>query len=708
MTTPDPAARARDALRRTAADRSGLWATVRVQPWTWLVLPVIVAGWDAGRALSLPFLVALVVVPLALATVGAATRPLVARTPDPASRWILAAGSMLLAVLLLVLVGAGRSAVLLLTGGALLAGWTGLRPLLAGGPHASTDDPPRPRAALVGRLDRAPMRAAVASGEALLVPTLLAITAGAAGALLPAADPSTGGDPRSALPWAWLLAYGAWLVGRRALEEAAVAPPPRARRLGRVAVAGQVVSIVLALTQEPLGSLAALGLAAGLLPSVMAALGSPGRALREARVLDRLLVAWFAVLLLVAWGVLRFDPWQAAVLLTAAATGYLLVAIGLAWLFARRRRPRDADAATLADPSLVIILPLDRNVPDLRPLVLALRSQTYADTRIVVAALPGVDRSVADEWLGGDAVLDVPPPPPGWAPQAWARHVALVDDVSTAELALIVDDRTVLAPVAARVLVEHARATRVDAVGAIPRNALPTLDDRLAGAGPTLWRFGWEPRWLVALTRGRPARIVGPDPALLLVRVGAYRAMTGATATGVARGVPPDGTEPVPSDGLTRRLADDGRRVGIVQAADLAVRRGERGVQGALAWWRSMAVPMAGGSIADTLAMLLLVLLGWVAPVVLPLVALLGSAPPRLVALSLLPLLLLVAARGVLAATQRSSVRAIVWHPVMAGVAVLGIALALADVTTDAPPEAAADDVPGARTPLDPVVQRRT
>lgn len=675
MTTRDPAAQLRDASEGLLAGKATLGGLLRSAPRTWLVFPVAIAGWDATRGLTASLVLAVIVVPLVLGFLGQASLEATQPSPrlPPASLWLAIALAVVIGAAVLALVGAGPSAAALLVVAAIVSAWRGLvRPRLRGGDR-----------------ERGLARAAavVQAGEDALVLAVLGGAAGLAGTLL---EPS---GERSA--WVWPVAYAGWLAGRLAVDRAAVSGPGT-RPLGWLVAAGHVVAIVLAATQGPLGVLLAAGLLPGLLLGVMVLTGRPARAAGEARVLDRLLAIWTAVLLLVAWRLLVIDPWLTAVIVTAAATGYLLVAIILVRLTTRRRRPRDADAATLVDPSLVIVLPLTGPVPELRQLVLALRAQTYADTRVLVAALPDVEVEVAAEWLGEDAILAVGSPPPGWAPAAWARHAALVDPATDAELALVVDARTVLAPVAARVLVEHTRATRVDAIGAIPRNALPTPADRLAGSGPTLWRFGWEPRWWVALTRGRPARLVGPDAALVLVRIPAYRAATERR-----------GSVPVAPDGVLRLIADDGRRIGLVHAADLATRRGERRLAGALRWWREHAVRLAGGTLGDAVSMLLLVLLGWVAPLVLPLLAIVVGAPTGVVAVAVIPLALLALARLALAATQRGSVQAIAWHPMMAAVAVVGILLGVLDAARGEHPEGAPDAASTAPA-AEPVVSSRT
>ena len=705
MTTPGPGTRLQAALDGAVAARAGVIAGARRERSVWLMLPVLVAGWDASRGLTVALALAVVVVPIVLAVVLTASRQAVdGRLRDPASGpWLVAIAVAIVGAGLLALAGAGGSAIVLLVATALLAAWSGLVVVAMGGapglPHPAGPADVSGVSEVSGAAGPTRTRGVAAGVDRLVVPAILAVVSGLAGALLPA---QAAGPPERALPVAWLVALAGWRVARDAIEEAAAAVSRRGGTDLRAGAAwlvagGHLVAIVAAATQGPLGVLVALALLPGLLLAAMVADGRPEAAAAEGRILDRLVVVWIAVLLLVAWGTLVVDPWATTIVVTAAATGYLLLAILLTRLLTRRRRPRDADAATLVDPSLRIVLPLVRTLRDLRPLVLALRSQTYADTSVVVAALPGVDVSVAAEWLGDDAILPVDPPPPGWDPLAWVRHAALLDPTTTADLALVVDTRTLLAPVAARVLVEHARATRVDALGAIPRNALPTLGDRLAGSGPILWRFGWEPRWFVALTRGRPVRLIGADPAMVLVRVAAYRAA-------VERG--PDAV--LPADGLLRTLARDGRRIALVHAADLAIRRGEVGVAGALAWWRAMAMRLAGGTMGDVISMLLLVLLGWIAPVVLPLVAWLGGAATGLLAASLLPLALLLLARAVLAATQRGSVRAIAWHPVMAAVAVLGIVLALIDHAGGRRASTAPEVLASGLQVHDPVVRSRT
>ena len=644
----DPIETLRAASTAAVAGRRHLWSLPRRTPRAWLVLPVLVAGIDAARGLTPALILAVVSVAivLPLARHGAADAVAPGPLVPPPGTWLAIVVALAAAVALLLLAGAPASAAVLALGVALVAAWATALPLVVA---------------------RWPVAAPMLGGlDTLALPALVPCIAALVGAVLPAAGAVPGAGTVGGLdgvPWPWILVLAGWSLGTAAVGRA------EGRRdipLGRVAVLGYGVAALVAAGQGPSGALAAGALALEL--PVAASLFGPraGRAPEERRILDRLVGPWLAVLLLVGWGVLTVDAWVVAVVGLTGVSGYVLASVLMLRSAGRRRRARGPVDPAGRDLSLLIVLPLVRDVPDLERVVLSLRAQTYADTRVAVVALPGVDVAAAEQWLGADAIETIDPPWDGRQAFAWARAYGLT--AADADLALILDPATTLAPVAARVLVEHLVATRVAAVGATPRTALPRLGDRLAGAGPGLWRSGVEPRWWIALTRGRPARLVGPDPALVLLRIDALR------ATEQRRGAPV-----LVDDGLLRALADDGRRVGLVHASDVASRRADTSIRGMTRWWRHMATRVGGGTFADLAAMLIVLTVGLLGPVVLPAVAWLIGAPRETIVAGLIPLGMLLIARVVLAVTQRGSLRAIGWHPVTILVAVIGVGLAVVD-----------------------------
>lgn len=643
MTSPDPRAAMRAGIGGLAPARARLSAFARGIPWSWLLLPFLVAGLDATRGVTAALVIGAVVVLLVLplASHGAADAAALQPTVPPPTTWLAIAIGTVTGSLLLALAGATAAATVTVAAVAAVVTWQVARARLALG---------RPRMATL-----------LASIDALLAPAAMGGVAAIAGAVLPPADGAPA-DP-GGVPWAWVLAFVAWSVGTQAVT---LAGGRRVITLGRVAVLAYAAACATAATQGILGMLAAAAL---LLPVAVGAMVLGPHASRtphERRILDRLLGPWLVVLLLAEWRILPVDPWLVAIVASTGVSGHLLASVVMLRLATRRRRSRGPVDAAADDPSLVIVLPLVRSVPDLREVVLSLRSQTYADTRVLVVALPGVDITAADEWLGAEAVQQTTTPPPGRGAFGWAREAGLAS--VHADLALVVDPATTLAPVAARVLVEHLIATRVDAIGAAPRTALPTLGDRVAGAGPGLWRSGIEPRWFVALTRGRPARLVGPDPAVVLLRLAALRA-TEDRRPG----------RPIPDDGLLRALADDGRRIGLVHAGDLARRRADTSVRGMVRWWRHMAPRLAGGTVADLAAMLVVLTGGLLGPVLLPIAAWASGADVPVVLAAGLPLVILLVARVLHVITQRGSLRALAWHPATVVVAIFGVIRALVD-----------------------------
>ena len=90
-------------------------------------------------------------------------------------------------------------------------------------------------------------------------------------------------------------------------------------------------------------------------------------------------------------------------------------------------------------------------------------------------------------------------------------------------------------------------------------------------------------------------------------------------------------------------------------------------------------MPTVGRRIAGAIGLTLLWLGAFVAPLLLPIAAVLTDGAPGLVAFSAVPLVVLLLARLTLAATQREPLLSILWHPVTAAIAIGGQLASLAD-----------------------------
>jgi hypothetical protein len=82
----------------------------------------------------------------------------------------------------------------------------------------------------------------------------------------------------------------------------------------------------------------------------------------------------------------------------------------------------------------------------------------------------------------------------------------------------------------------------------------------------------------------------------------------------------------------------------------------------------------------------------WIGPLALPAAAVLADAPSRVMALSLVPFGLLVAARLVLAVSQRQPVLSVLWHPVTVLVVLIGHVAGIVDRVAQGAPDGAEDD----------------
>ena len=487
------------------------------------------------------------------------------------------------------------------------------------------------------------------------------------------------------LPWPALLAVGAWGVASYALR--AIRDQTRDRAAGMatiatmlggrwtavVSLAGFALAATLSATYGPLGALAALGLDLYLLLPAMVLLSTHGDPAAEAAAarrawsgfvgLDRLVGLWLALLLLRYLDVLGFTPWEIAIVTTAAVAGFALSNVVAIRLVTRRRRaPREVEDAAVA--TLTVIVPCRDEAERLPECLTALADQTYADTTVLVVDDGSTDGTaeIAADLLGGlGQVIVAPEKPPGWTGKNWACHVGA--NASSGDLLLFVDADTTLVPVAVRILVEQAASRRLDLLSGLTRFVMPTRSERIAVPGFALLLFGFVPIWLASLTRGRlPGAAFAYGP-LLLVRREAYEATGGHGAAPASLRGDVD---------LARALTRAGRRVGSVHATDLGMTRYYPESESAFAAWRRVFVPYAGGSLAVAIATMLLETLAFLAPFILPILAFLTGAGVRTLIASLVPLLLLVAMRIVLALTQRQSFSTILWHPLTVGLTLVG------------------------------------
>jgi hypothetical protein len=134
--------------------------------------------------------------------------------------------------------------------------------------------------------------------------------------------------------------------------------------------------------------------------------------------------------------------------------------------------------------------------------------------------------------------------------------------------------------------------------------------------------------------------------------------------------------------GLAHAMSRSGRRVGVVHAAGLGVIHHDRTIGETVADWRERIVSSVGGSLAIAILAILLEVLAFVVPLLLPIAAILSGAGLRTIVAALIPLILLGASRLLICLLQRQSPRTLFWHPVTVLVALVGQAAAIADVVT--------------------------
>ncbi len=395
------------------------------------------------------------------------------------------------------------------------------------------------------------------------------------------------------------------------------------------------------------------------------------RAWRDLRGLVVLVGAWLLVLLLQAWSITTYAPWTVAIMVPAVLTGYALANLLAIRIAARRRRVRtSAHASETAMASLTIVVPTRDDIATLPSSLASLRAQTYPDTTILVVDDASTDGTPdeAGAWVGTDAVVTAPPRPEGWTSHAWACRSGA--ELASTDLILFVDPDTVLAPIAARILVEQLEARRSDLLVGFPRAAMPTVGERAAVPGFALLRYGFVPIWWTALVGGRLLPLAGGDGPLVMVRREAYLAVGGHTA-------PREGVRP--GSVLTDAFARSGKRMGVVRIANLAATRRYHDTPAAVAGWRRRILPDGLGQLAGAIAIVALVTGAFLVPLLLPAVAALSHVDADLLAASCIPLLILVVMRLFLAIFERQSPGALLWHPVTILLALIGQVMGIVD-----------------------------
>jgi Glycosyl transferase family 2 len=401
--------------------------------------------------------------------------------------------------------------------------------------------------------------------------------------------------------------------------------------------------------------------------------------------------ALLVVLVLQHRSITTYGPWTVAILLPAALIAYALANVVAIRVAGRRHGTPDASRpADAAIPSLTIVVPTRDAVASLPGCLAAIRAQTYPETDVLVVDDASTDgsREEAGAWIGEDVVVDAPARPDRWSSHAWCCRVGA--GLATTDLVLFVDPDTILAPIAARILVEQLEARRDALLVGLPRSAMPTAGERAAVPGFALVRYGFAPIWWTAVTGGRPAWLTVRDGPLMLVRRDAYLAIGGHGPTAGEASLDRAGD-------LTASFARAGQRVGVIRLAKLAATRRYLDTAGAVAGWRARIVPDGRGTIAGAVLITAVTATAYLVPLLLPPAAILAGVDVDLLAAACTPLLLLVVLRIVLSIVDRQPARAIAWHPVTMLLTLIGQAGGIVDHVAgrhDADLDGHAEDAP--------------
>ena len=262
------------------------------------------------------------------------------------------------------------------------------------------------------------------------------------------------------------------------------------------------------------------------------------------------------------------------------------------------------------------------------------------------------------------------------APPDWERDAGSGGSAPTrpgTDLLLFIGADTLLAPIATRILVEQLLVRRLDLLSGVTRFAMATPGERASVPGFPMLLFGFAPVWLSSLT----ARATG-GPRLRLRAADARAARRVRRGRGLRLRCRRRAVRARAGPGDVRA----GRRVGVVHAAGLGVIHHDRTIGETVADWRERFVSSVGGSLAIAILAILVEVLAFAVPLLLPIAAILSGAPLRTIVASFVPLILLGASRLLICLTQRQSPRTLAWHPVTVLVALVGQAAAIADVVT--------------------------
>jgi 4-hydroxybenzoate polyprenyltransferase len=488
------------------------------------------------------------------------------------------------------------------------------------------------------------------------------------------------------LPWTVLVAFTIWAMATHALggipdEEAArtrgvasIATTLGARGTAVFAAAGYLLAAVMVATLGSVGVLAAIGLAVyAQLPimvivaarsDVTAGTAAARRAWSWVVALDVLVGGWLSLLWLRPWESVPSSMYTLGTWASSAVLVVALLDIVLTRLATRRRTPRGRRSSAADIPSVTIVVAVQNDAATLGDSLDSLLQQTYADSSILVVDVGSTDDSVAvaGQMLGRyDKILSAPSVPDGWDARTWGSQVGA--DAATTDLILFADARTRLVPVAVRILVEQAQLGRYDLLSGVPAYEMQTRGERATVPAFPLLLFAFVPVWLSAIAAGRPALAAFAYGGLTLVDRHAYVAAGGHGATPRSRHG---------AIGLATACRRAGHRIGTVHAADLGTRRHDDGLRGAFGSWRRSFVTNAGDSLIVAVATMVVELIAFVLPLVLPLMAIATGQDLRTIILSAVPFALLVAARLALTLTQRQPPSSVLWHPVTIVIALVG------------------------------------